>query len=961
MIARIILTNWMNVEFAEIEGKEGINAYVGGNGCLTGDTLISMNRCKLGKKRTIKQMYESFNGLRKNKVENWDKQPTYVRSYFKDKKRIMLTLVKDITYSGKKEVFLIELENGNTLKATKDHKIMTFTGYVEVRHLKIDDSIMCDTPKPIKVEKDYKDKDKDKEIYGIRYHPFAKKEYNGSSRKGNYYRFPIHRLIYEAYLNELSYEDFLIIIKTDKQKAKNLKYLNSKEYEVHHKDGNHYNNDINNLQKVTFSEHRILHDCYNRFNQGTPVFSKVKKISLVGVEDTYDIACVINHNFVANNIIVHNSGKSAVFEAIAFIFLDRKKGGTYKDYIKIGEKSARVQLEWLIGRKSCYFDYEISRVAGSVSRSIQFEGIEKPFTGTEDCQQFLQEHFDLKMLRDIVFNLQDAESITTMAPADRREIMQKVFNVNFEFGLTELKKDSDGIDESYKLVVARKRVLSEKEYDYTQPEPILDEAEYPKYVTDKTSAEVKLAGAGDLSEINTRIIGQNSIILQLQNQITGYSNSITASEQSIQRINDDIGTKTTEISSKTAEKSRIEADILTSKAQKDALTVILPETIKEAEQRLADARSSLSLVQKQLIMNRQGLCDSCGQTCDPKHIAELEQEERNCMENLDNCKITLESLQKDDYARQMVINTISSQEQILKLTEERISGSNQLLQSYISEKTRLETSLTEVKANKIKVDTQKAEADTILSAYLLELETKKKEQEALEPIRQQIRDLDEKIKKIDASRIINIERKRINLLLTEQEENDKKDIEALTVQEQGYLDQFGVFKQTKTILETILPDFIISQACVILEEFINQFIQSTEVDLKAKLVATSSSKKSKGVQFYYLSHTNNKGGLLEQGEWLPVSMASGYEVAILTLAFKLAIAFMYQSDILLLDEPDRTATEDNSLILFKHIANLEGFKQIFLISHREPLVDWIKNDALAHVYRVDQGTFEEVI
>ena len=172
-----------NDHFIVISGKEG---------CITGDTEIDINRCSLGRKYTIKHIYNQYH-RRNNKYAHkmWDlKYPTFVRSY--DGKSIRLHKIKDVVYSGIKEVWKLELENGRFIKATKDHKIMTKNGWIELQNLTKKDEVMCDT-----------------------------------------------------------------------------------------------------------------------LNQGIPVYSKVKSIDFVGKEKTYDIVCEEpNHNFVANGMVIHNSGKS---------------------------------------------------------------------------------------------------------------------------------------------------------------------------------------------------------------------------------------------------------------------------------------------------------------------------------------------------------------------------------------------------------------------------------------------------------------------------------------------------------------------------------------------------------------------------------------------------------------------------------------------------------------------------
>jgi replicative DNA helicase len=73
------------------------------------------------------------------------------------------------------------------------------------------------------------------------------------------------------------------------------------------------------LQDLTSSSH-VLCQCNTQTFSGYPtVFEKVFSIEPVGIEDTYDMECSLPYsNFVANNFIVHNSGKSFVSLHIAY-------------------------------------------------------------------------------------------------------------------------------------------------------------------------------------------------------------------------------------------------------------------------------------------------------------------------------------------------------------------------------------------------------------------------------------------------------------------------------------------------------------------------------------------------------------------------------------------------------------------------------------------------------------------
>jgi hypothetical protein len=285
-----------------------IEIVLGNIGCLSGDTVINLNRCRKGFSRSIEHLYKQWNTIKINgtyqnsHVPQWDlSKPTFIRSF--DGERIRLHEIENVVYSGKKQLFVLKLENGKQLKCTQDHKIMTKKGMIPLKECVVSDSVMCDTLKAKSVKKK-KSKPQYHYVSQLQYHPFARQKTHKVLKS---------RLVYEAEMNCLQYEEYISILRTDTLKSKQLTFLDST-IEIHHKDRNTFNNSFSNLQKLSISEHKKLHSHENKynFNQGVPSFSKIKSITKIGVEDTYDICCKApHHNFVANGIVVHNSGKTA--------------------------------------------------------------------------------------------------------------------------------------------------------------------------------------------------------------------------------------------------------------------------------------------------------------------------------------------------------------------------------------------------------------------------------------------------------------------------------------------------------------------------------------------------------------------------------------------------------------------------------------------------------------------------
>lgn len=285
--------------------------FTGPPGCLSGDTTIRVNRAKRGFSIDLKTLYERTNKI---KYSYDDSIPTKVRSY--DGNSIQLQESIGVIYSGKKDIMQLTLKNGSGIKATPDHGIMTEHGWVEMGKLIPGGMVMCDALSPVR---GYSGKPPITEEYqtfwNAWFHPAAKTK---KTRDGRGYTKTIlkHRSVYEASMNNITLEEFLDVVRKDEKKARKLKYLKSKEV-IHHIDGDIRNNSLRNLERTTDSDHKRLHcleAAKSNFGQGIPTFSEVLDIRYSGFVDTFDIQCPTHHNFVANNIIVHNCGKTLFAE-----------------------------------------------------------------------------------------------------------------------------------------------------------------------------------------------------------------------------------------------------------------------------------------------------------------------------------------------------------------------------------------------------------------------------------------------------------------------------------------------------------------------------------------------------------------------------------------------------------------------------------------------------------------------
>jgi hypothetical protein len=291
-------------------------------GCLSGDTVLRINRGGISRKYTIKNVYEK---LILNLGKRWNKAiKTKTRSY--QDGFIKLNDIVQVYYSGKKQLYKLTLKNGFELKATFEHKILTKQGWFKLIDLKPEDEVMVDVLK--KHQKKNKKKEKTKLLYKVKvvgkFYPYS--NIHKSKRRKDQYTVGEHRVVYDAFLNNMAIDEFIRQTHTNS----NLLYTDIKQFHVHHIDFNHRNNNLDNLIVLPIKDHYKLHgktNGYSHFGHGVPEYSRVLSIEKLGIEDTYDIEMKQPYdNYVANGIVVHNTGKT--IQTILFIM---HKGNKYRD------------------------------------------------------------------------------------------------------------------------------------------------------------------------------------------------------------------------------------------------------------------------------------------------------------------------------------------------------------------------------------------------------------------------------------------------------------------------------------------------------------------------------------------------------------------------------------------------------------------------------------------------------
>lgn len=292
--------------YMQDQGVPGI-LLMGHPGCQAGDTEIQYNRGeRVGTKpMRLDEFYKKFNGIPTSTRPFTDLSwPTYIHSLTDDgvmfRNRVIAVLE-----SGVKELVKVTFDDGSFLRQTPDHPVLTpGCGFVETGNLRVGSAVVAEGSMRPQGQGGRGPQAQRVSIYGVKHHPFA------WQKTGGYTCVRRSRLVVEAALNNITYEEFVHALKFNADTCLAFRYI-PPDFEVHHLDEDSLNDDLSNLLVMTKVEHARLHGKVENFRMEYVREVKVVNVESQDSEMTYDIQMDDPaRNYVANGIVVHNTGKS---------------------------------------------------------------------------------------------------------------------------------------------------------------------------------------------------------------------------------------------------------------------------------------------------------------------------------------------------------------------------------------------------------------------------------------------------------------------------------------------------------------------------------------------------------------------------------------------------------------------------------------------------------------------------
>ena len=674
----------------------------------------------------------------------------------------------------------------------------------------------------------------------------------------------------------------------------------------------------------------------------------INEISLTNFESIESLHLTFDNHQMTSIRGENGSGKSTLFHAIAFLLFNYKKGDSYRSYVRLGADEAHLEMTALLDGSPVTYDVTIKaegRSGTPVTRKVIYKDT---IYGTSDYSKFIKDN-NLDHLEEIMFLFQDSTSIIEARPAERAAMLRKLFNLDFSSYAARLKDEQE---ENKIGIVEHNTILKDLQGRTYEKQPLTREVPTALVTTweerlDEINKELSTLNSfntQDLSDCCRSIAECERLLSSEKGKLQLKTSELARRQTSLKEYTESYTSLLAGVDSDTYRKNisnRLE-DIARQSEEAELKRTEHAAALTDIDKQLSVLRYSIDENKKHLASSSSGTCHSCGQPIDSNHLLKLQKEKEELQLRFD-----AEKLRRD------------SEEVAVRELQQSIRGfqaeTSQLSDKLSQEETRrinIATATVQITDLQDLIETLQRSIDGYESK-LSQLNEKKHALEELEQSQEKLRnlenekkDLELKIRNANAVVISNTERKRFNEEIDKRRKEDTERARDAADKLNTLQVNTSVNKTCIDIFENKLPNYIILRVCKDLEGFINDVVQRAFPYITVELRADRS-----GVNFFYKTDTSK--------EVISISMASGAQKRIITLAYQIALASLFNTGAIFLDEIDASMSSTSATIVYDFISSLCNFDQVFFISHRQESFAAVQDSNPSVVfYSVDKGVYE---
>lgn len=691
----------------------------------------------------------------------------------------------------------------------------------------------------------------------------------------------------------------------------------------------------------------------------------------------------------------NGQGKSTVLRCLALLLFNQTSG-KLSDYIRWGTESFSISTEftYLGNDIKVTFDY-----SEKVSDRRVFDLINNEEYQGNRAIAFLDDLLDFNRAKASIISFENEIDLITTSPAERREYLKKIYDLNFKEELQAAAVDGQNLKEKTSILEGEVISLESQTFD---PLPLdrlpFNHEAYSTFTKNLEGSRNKLYQLeddkkqyeenkaklekleNDQNRLNQDIKNINSNISDIDNNLSKYENDNELLVLDLSAIEKEQEDKKKEFEDK---KQSINVGLEDVKVKKNSLDVNytdenlsskliedLRNEAKDKEKALNELIHEKEHLTKHLETFETGICPTCEQVIEESMMAKSKQRLNEVLVDLplyekesndsDNKLVELENKirevknefndlnrKEDKYNNELKLlnDSLANLDETYNLKKSNETASYDHQKELIAQKIdnlKNEKKFKNESIEKLKEDLDRIKKDINEIPSIGGIDDIEKD---ISQVKEEIEKLDKDIKSYDSIMISNEEKKKFNAL---QEQKSKERDETLELKKKEIEECKIDFAKTETaikILSKDFPSFVISKMVKSLSFYVNEFLSQVYPHYEIEVVENKSSLR-----------------VLYGPEKSDVKLASGFEQQVFSFAWKYALGKIQNYALLILDEVDSAASEENSEKFYETLAKMESyFEQIFIVTHKQDIKDLLANDYQATVYNVVEGVYERVV